>query len=318
MIWRFARRFWENKVCRRVLSLGCAVALLMVLIASAGADNLLSALGNVTALSMIALLAVSIPLVLISVIKWRSFLLLYGPTPSLWRLSELYLVGYFVNLFVPSQLGGDIVRSISLATPGSRAQAAVCTFLERFTGLLAMVFFALCGVVLTDQPPVIAGVVFVIFSVAWGGAIGLWCGLPIQVLPWKKVTDILFRVEESLKVVRSAPLLLLRAFFLSLLFHLVTIVNTQVAAWAIGVPLPSWIDLAVVVPLILLIGGLPLTPSGIGIQEGAWVYFLGYAGVSPADSLAISVVLRAKTYLLGLCGGIVMVRDRNRVRGRSS
>jgi uncharacterized protein (TIRG00374 family) len=173
-----------------------------------------------------------------------------------------------------------------------------------------MVLFALCGVLMTKQPFLVTGLVVLFFVLAWGGAGALWCGVPQRFIPSGRIAERLAKMEQSFAVVRSTPLIFLRALLFSIFFHLFTMVNTQVAAWVVGAPFIDWVDLAVVVPLILLIGGLPLTPSGLGIQEGAWVYFLGYAGVSPAHSLAISIVLRAKTYLLSLLGGVVLVRDR--------
>ena len=314
MVQSLMKLFDRKRAWVRFLSYGVAGGLLVVLIVTAGLENVWSSLRHLTPLSIISLLAVSVPLILISVMKWRIFLRLFGPTPSLWRLSELYLIGYFVNLFLPSQLGGDVVRSVSLSSPGNRTQIAVCTFLERFTGLLAMVLFALCGVLTTKQPFFVTGLVGICFVLAWGGAGALWCGVPRRLIPSGliagRIAERLAKMEESLAVVKGTPLIVLRALLFSIFFHLFTIVNTQVAAWVVGAPLINWIDLAVVVPLILLIGGLPLTPSGLGIQEGAWVYFLGYAGVSPAHSLAISIVLRAKTYLLSLLGGVILARDR--------
>jgi uncharacterized membrane protein YbhN (UPF0104 family) len=105
--------FDRKRAWVRFLSYGVAGGLLVVLIATAGLENVWSSLRHLTPLSIISLLAVSVPLILISVMKWRIFLRLFGPTPSLWRLSELYLIGYFVNLFLPSQLAGDVVRSVS-------------------------------------------------------------------------------------------------------------------------------------------------------------------------------------------------------------
>jgi uncharacterized membrane protein YbhN (UPF0104 family) len=116
-------------------------------------------------------------------------------------------------------------------------------------------------------------------------------------------------MESSLAAVRGALPVLFQSMLLSLLFHGLTVVNTQVAAWAIGAPPIAFGGLFVVLPLILLLGSIPLTPQGLGVQEGMWVFFLGQIGVSPADSLAISLVLRAKSYLLGAAGCAIVVRD---------
>lgn len=293
----------------RFISYGVAAVLLIVLVRSIGTGDVAHSLSRVTVPSMIALLAVSGALILVSVIKWRAFLRLFAPVPSVWRLSELYLVGYFVNLFLPSRVGGDLVRSLSLARPGGRAETLVCTFLERLTGLLAMLLIACGGLLVTHQSRPITLIVLLLAAAGWGGAAALWVGIPPRWFPWARISSVIERMERSLAAVRGATPVLIQSMILSLLFHGLTVVNTQVAAWAIGAPPIAFGDLFVVLPLILLLGSIPLTPQGLGVQEGMWVFFLGQIGVSPADSLAISFVLRAKSYLLGMVGCAIVVRD---------
>lgn len=293
----------------KFISYGVAVVMLGVLVRLIGTGEIAHSLSRVTVPSMMALLAVSGALILVSVLKWRAFLRLFAPVPSVWRLSELYLVGYFVNLFLPSRIGGDLVRSLSLARPGGRTETLVCTFLERLTGLLAMLLIACGGLLITHQSLLITGVVVSLAGAGWGGALALWVGIPARWFPWSRIASLVERMERALAAVRGDVPLLVQSMGLSLLFHGLTVVNTQVAAWAIGAPPIAFGDLFVVLPLILLLGSIPLTPQGLGVQEGMWVFFLGQIGVSPADSLAISLVLRAKSYLLGMVGCGIVVRD---------
>jgi len=120
-------------------------------------------------------------------------------------------------------------------------------------------------------------------------------------------------LENTQGVIREATSrrgVLMEALAVSLLFHSIPVVNTCAAAAAVG-----WYDvpvreLFVVLPIILLLGSLPITPSGLGIQEGAFVFFLTGLGASPAAALGVGVVLRAKSYLLALIGGAVWLAVR--------
>ncbi len=294
------------------LSMIVAGVLLSCIFVAAGSGDVFSALSRVTIFSMLVLVGVSVPLILVSVIKWRAFLSLFGTAPGVWRLTELYLVGYFVNLFLPSQIGGDIARSLSASQPGGKLSTVICTFLERFTGLLAMVTIAAAGLLVTAQPPLVVFVVVLCAVVVWGGAVALWVMIPTGWIPSPRLKEQLAKMEHALSMVRKSPAVLSQSIFLSLIFHTLAVINTQTAAWAIGAPSIPFADLFVIVPLVLILGSVPVTPSGLGVQEGVWVFFLGQVGVSPADSLAISLVLRAKSYLLAAVGGIVVVRDRMR------
>ncbi len=61
-------------------------------------------------------------LIAVSVLKWRLFLAKLGIHAGFWRLFALYLVGYFVNLLMPSYLGGDLVRSLYVGAKADRAR----------------------------------------------------------------------------------------------------------------------------------------------------------------------------------------------------
>jgi uncharacterized membrane protein YbhN (UPF0104 family) len=116
-------------------------------------------------------------------------------------------------------------------------------------------------------------------------------------------TRIIEKVHEGFVWGLGDRKLLLKAFGLSVLFHLLTIVNTAAVGAAVGWSDIPWGGLLVVVPLILLIGAVPISPQGLGIQEGAFVFFLHSVGATTGQALAIALVLRAKSYVLAILGG---------------
>ena len=63
--------------------------------------------------------------------------------------------------------------------------------------------------------------------------------------------------------------------------------------------------LFIVVPLVLLVSMVPLTPAGIGIQEGAFLFFLQRIGATEAQGLGVGVVLRAKVMVIAMLGGLL-------------
>jgi uncharacterized membrane protein YbhN (UPF0104 family) len=108
---------------------------------------------------------------------------------------------------------------------------------------------------------------------------------------------------------------------LSITFHLLTVVNTVAVATAVGWASPPWGDLFVVVPLILLVGAVPISPHGLGLQEGAFVFFLHSVGATTGQALAIALVLRAKSYVLALVGAlgwILMPKEGGRLNEESA
>lgn len=303
---RAGERAFVRTGLRAIVAAGF-VALVLYLV---NADQLLEALLQVSLRDILLLVVISILLIGVSVIKWRAFLQHLGISASFEKLFGLYLVGYFVNIFTPSFIGGDVVRSLALGSTVNRAHAVSATFLERYTGIVAMLAMAAISVCFADvvTKPIVVLVCLAVLGC--GVATGLVMAGVVQRLAQffrlpSKVCRTIDAVHEGLVLGMQDPRLLRRALILSLLFHLLTIVNTAAVAYAVGWTDIPWRGLLVVVPLILLVGAVPVSPQGLGIQEGAFVFFLHSVGATTGQALAIALVLRAKSYVLALCGAVV-------------
>ena len=310
---------------RRVL----AISIILFLVWFVDFRALGTALANLTWESILLLLLMGVVLVYVSAFKWALFLRASGQSVRVSELCGLYLVGYFVNLILPSYLGGDLVRSYELGKRVGQHSALAATILERFTGLVAMVFLGLITMSFVDGIPIEVQVT--IICVALGLVLASIVALSRSVLAVVEsrmpvlhpVIAQCRKLQEALRVGTSKPDVLFKAFLLSFLFHSLTVVNTQIAAYAVGWSGVDGLALFVVLPLILLIGAIPVTPQGLGLQEGAFAFFLHLIGASPAQALGVGVVLRAKSYLLALLGGafwgVLKMRERGeRLSDRSS
>lgn len=311
----------------QVIKPALGLAILAILLWVVGSAELIDALAALTWQSIGLLLFVSFVLIYISALKWKLFLLRLGPKNggaaggevSLSRLFRLYLVGYFVNLLMPSYVGGDAVRSYYIGKQVGQHQAAAATILERYTGLAAMLLLALLSLAIAAEVPfeVQLAVVILALGLLAGTAMALspGCIRVLGVLPGAGVIlPHLAKVQAGLILAKQDRGLLLRALVLSLLFHLTTVVNTLAAGAAVGWYGASFLDLTIILPLILLIGAIPISPSGLGLQEGAFVFFLEGVGASPAQALALGLVLRAKSYILALLGWFMWLLEKNAAR----
>jgi len=286
-------------------------------------EQLVLALSQLTVELAVYLIFLSVVLTFISAFKWKLFIDFFERSASLFRLFRLYLVGYFFNLLIPSYVGGDVVRSWYVGKKIGMHQAAAATILERFTGFVAMIILALVFMwfveVVTWQIQLTIGVL----------ALGL---IAVSLIAVSKRSLDLFnrfgllrsveshaqRLQLAFQLASRSPSLIIKTMVLSFLFHTVTVVNVLAAALAVGwygVPIS---DLFVVLPIILLIGSIPISPSGLGIQEGAFMFFLTALGASPAEALGIGILLRAKTYILALVGGVFWLGERSQGEGVST
>jgi len=118
----------------------------------------------------------------------------------------------------------------------------------------------------------------------------------------------LYKIQESLHLAKENKELLVKSLLLSYIYHTFTVVNVIAAAAAVGWMTPPVVDLFVALPLVLLISALPVAPNSLGIQEGAYFYFLTGLGATPSVALAIGLILRAKQYVLALLGWFVWLK----------
>ncbi len=299
----------------RIVKVTLALAILASLIYHVNVHELVQALGQLTwgTFTLLALWAVI--LIYVSALKWSYFLRALGRRMPLLQLFNLYLVGYFVNLVLPSFIGGDAVRSWYAGKETGQHQAMTATILERYTGLTAMIVLALFFMWFVSF--ITWQIECVVLVVAFGVVVVTVLALSpklislVERLPYAQLlTKHVHKIQEGFYTARKDRLLLVKAFVLSFAYHTFTIGNTAAAAWAVGWWNPPIQDLFVVIPLILLLGALPITPGGLGIQEGAFYYFLHQLGATPAQAMGVAVVLRVKSYILALIGGVVWLRLR--------
>ena len=82
----------------------------------------------------------------ISCLKWMVFLKERGTSVSLFRLLNLYFIGKFFNNFMPSMVGGDLMRTYLLGRTQDefQSQSFASVFMERLTGLIALILLVIC------------------------------------------------------------------------------------------------------------------------------------------------------------------------------
>lgn len=300
---------------KRLIKTVVAVVLLTLLFLAVDLRELWTALRHLTLTNIAYLLLISVGLVYVSALKWSYFLAAFGNGVSVLRLFNLYMLGYFVNLILPSFVGGDAARSYYLGKKVGHHEALAATILERYTGLVAMVILSFGFMWFVDLVTLQIKIAVICVSL---GLVGLTVlSLEARLLNWlgefkhmALMAKHARKIQAAFHLAKTNRPLLFKALGLSLLYHALAVINTAAAAHAVGWFYPPARELFVVLPLIMLIGAIPIAPNGLGLQEGAFVYFLHGLGASPEQALGLGLVLRAKVYLCALFGYFVWLRER--------
>jgi len=223
---------------------------------------------------------------------------------------RLYLIGYFYSNFLPTSVGGDVVR---MAIVGQRTRrpddAAASVFVERFSGLSVLALLAILVAPFGARELYPATVRSGLVLLGAGYLVLLWAVLDPRAerlsTRWKHRwgIGILARTHASIGRYRGQPRELTVSLLLSFAFYAGAILNTYLSARAFRAEL-SLTQAALATPLILAITLLPASIGGLGLLEWACVFALGGYGVLPAAGLAAALLMRFKNLLLGILGAL--------------
>lgn len=295
---------------RLALRLLGSAAILGVLLALIPIGELRAALGRVPPAVWGGALLIYLGLHLIGVSKWRLLMNGAGAGLSVGDTIRCYYYGLFGNLFLPSIVGGDVVRA-GLAARLSRSRSGVIlgSLVDRTLDTVGLAVVAGIGALLV--PTALDGrsrgtFLAVLAFMGAGGAVLL--GI-LALVPWARRVP--YRIRRKLVTPRRAflglrrqPGLLVTSLLLGIVLQtLLVLLN----AWLGGVmgleiPLGVWLF---VWPLAKIAAILPVTQGGIGVREGALVVLFQPFGVPAATAMATGLVFTAIVMLGGLIGGAI-------------
>lgn len=264
-------------------------------------------------------LALSVYLLMILVSAWRWGLLLdaQGIAVSFKRLTSSFLVATFFNNFLPSNIGGDVVRVADTApAAGSKTLAATVVLIDRAIGLLGLVLVAAVGA--TAGPRLLGagpGVGAPMLWLAFAGASLIAVATlvmpralprllqPLRVVHPEWVDERLARLGGALERFRRAPAALFGCFAGAILVQALLVGFYLAIALSMGIPI-GFLELAVVVPLSFLVQMLPVSVNGLGVREATFGFYFMRLGLPLESALLVSLLGAALVMLFSLSGAI--------------
>jgi glycosyltransferase 2 family protein len=295
---------------------GLVTALLLALVATqvdwgAAADRLAEGSWAWFAAAVATLFASQ----LIAAVRWRLLLSGAGLGMPLSRVVRAYLIGTFLNGFLPTAFGGDAARAWIVARRGPPlVRALLSVVVDRFLAFWCLV--ALAWIVLpTDPDAVPRSLEVALLALTAGGlavsALLLWLSLrrggqslaerlPDRVLGWARET------RETLRLYGDQPKMLGLALLLGLAFQLLVVVAVYLLAKAIDLEI-AFALLAVVTPLVLAVTLVPISIAGFGVREGGTVLLLDPAGYNATEATLLSLIGVAALLVASLPGAVAML-----------
>jgi uncharacterized protein (TIRG00374 family) len=238
-----------------------------------------------------------------------------GERPPMAAIMRIFFVSTFVGTFLPASVGGDAVRAYSLSRWNVRAGDAIASvFMDRMLGVASILIMAVAGLLivrdLAASPIVVAALlataglcaatVLLIFS----ERLAAMAARLLSMVPIEAVHRIGTRIIDSVRKYANHPRPLLYVLGCSVAVQVLRIVQAYFLGRGLGIAagLPSYFAF---VPLILLVMLLPVTISGIGTSQAAFVWFFGQAGVPAPAAFALSVLFVALNIVGNVPGALL-------------
>jgi len=226
-----------------------------------------------------------------------------------------FLVAAYFNNFLPSNIGGDVVRIGDTARhTNSKTLATTVVLLDRILGLIALVFVAALGATAIGRLHPAAAPIWPVWL--WAGflagaaattpAIFAPAGFgrllrPLTVFHPEWVGERITTLTGALGRFGEEPGVLAAAFVGAVFVQAALVLFYFAVAYALRLDVAFW-DLAVVIPVSFVVQLLPVSVGGFGVRETFFSYYFHRIGQPIEDAILLSLVAQALLMLFSLSG----------------
>jgi uncharacterized membrane protein YbhN (UPF0104 family) len=310
-------RFRVPPIVQHLLKFALGGAAIWALIRSGALDPVVVGQAFVTHpwLCLFAFLAYVIIVLLPAWLRWYLLIRQAGLRSHPGRVFSLQMIGLFFNSLIPGGTSGDLIKGYYLFKEfdaKEKSLALTSIAMDRFIGLYGLLCVAMAmtwaNFGLWKNSPILrlnslfyAGV-FLIFTGAIAFFFSPWSGKFLQHPNLHRAPGgrFLRSLCDSLMVYRRRPYGLLLPLALGGFVDCGLILLYYFCARSLGLQLPLAVH-GFVVPTLIMINGLPISPSGVGVGEAAGEMIYRTLGVAQGGSevLALVHICILATSLLG-------------------
>jgi len=228
------------------------------------------------------------------------------------RAFQLTCVGYYFNNFMPTSMGGDVIKAHYASSIDSkdRIRSYASVFMDRFIGLYAILIISACALIVDRGRLEISGIRSLITILIAVGIISFVVvtnkGIAAKVerffLKFKK-----FNIGESLNRLygivhdyRNRKGIIAKALLMSLTAQTLYFLTAYLFFLALGASI-SLGNIFLLMPVVMFISMVP-SLGGLGFREGATVVlFAPFVGKEIA--FAVSLLMLGALFFISIIGG---------------
>ncbi len=242
---------------------------------------------------------------------------------AVFELMKINLATRFYGLLLPGELSAGLVKWYKLSSRNKmRAEAVACIVFTRIINMLSLAFLG-AAFFLIEMPYNSAPILFslilgltilVVLYLSMTNATvsgllerlaGKLCIIRIPQLLQKKISNTWSSIKLFHKISLSA---LNYAMLLSLVGHFAGILAIDYILRAVGINI-SLVSIIWIRAAVVFLQLLPISISGLGVREGAFVFLLSNYNVASSDAMAASLINFGLIVAMAFIGGLFEIQE---------
>ena len=258
----------------------------------------------------------------ISTYRWKMLLHTEKMNIHFYNLVGYYFIGMFFNLFMPTIVGGDVVRGYYLykkSNMGSESVASI--FVERLSGFFALMVIGLLSLIIgysyiNDKPVIVILLAFITSGFFAFLLLIANKGVRDRVNNFikggrlERARQKLKGISESIKRYRNHKEVVIRVILLSFLVQMLGIFIFYFTSKALNFNV-SLAYFFLFVPIITVISMAPVTFGGLGVREFLAIFLFHKVGLGTTEALSLSLLWFSISVIASIFGGVIFLFSGN-------
>lgn len=254
---------------------------------------------------------------ILCLLRWEMLLKALSIHLSLKRIIISFAGGVFFSLFLPSTIGGDLMRSIDLATHTKRPREVLATvLLDRLSGYVGLVLLALFALLFGSRHiqdksvffsvAIITAILIVALLVLFNKSLYSRINKLLHFPNAGKFIQLLKDLHEEIHYFKRHKKVIINNLILSLIIQSISPLVFFIIALSLGLKI-NILYFFIFLPLIGAITLLPISIGGLGLRDATTIFFFAKVGVAHDFAFAMSLLSFSFILVYGALGGLIYV-----------
>ena len=307
----------NRKLLSTILRVVIGIGLIAILVWRLDINKILI---NIRSIESIFLVYAVIPyffFIVVSAWRWQVLLVHKKFNISFARTLIIYFIATFFNNFLPTTIGGDVMR-VLYSMKERRADALATVLVDRILGFVGLFVFALLAVlylfVVKGQteflPFTLGGLIIIIIITYLFFSERAYNKLSpiVQKIKLFRIGDRLNRLHEAATDFSGAWSTIIVCVALSIIIQALLAIGPFFVMQGMLINNKvSMLPFFIYVPIINVISMIPISFNALGVREYFYVLLFSRVGFTAETSVVISLVAFFLYFILSLVGGILFI-----------